>query len=83
MLKLYFHHPCLTQDQAFNIAFVQSEHDRDSAALPGAKVSAVVNAIIALRAKLGGGNEGMLVTPSGAAGIVSVRALLTRAAINA
>ena len=36
-----------------------------------------MNAIIALRAKLGGGNEGMLVTPAGAAGIVSALTIPT------
>ena len=36
----------------------------------GAKVSAIVDAITALRAKLGGGNESPIVTKSGGAGIV-------------
>ncbi len=41
-----------------------------TATCTGAKVATVVNAIVALRSKLGGGNESPLVKPSGAAGIV-------------
>ena len=42
----------------------------------GAKVSAIVDAISALRAKLGGGAESPIVTKSGGAGIVRTYPLL-------
>ena len=59
--------------QQTSIWHSQSMHSDLDATCTGAKVATVVNAIIALRSKLGGGNEFPLVTPSGNAGIVRPR----------